>query len=615
MDFNEQKIIAVKESDKDTEALCDDLFLQKVAKKEQLLPQERVIKKTDSFFMFWSKGDRNANLNESMKDEDNNLISCRHIAGAYLSHNKEKLNKSYHEAFNNLSEIPFLYENRFDKDGIMDNAMEFRLININNIGRELSMLSANMEDNTLLEMFFSSENHLMSIKIKNEGTEGFVINFFDPNHTLVHKNIWFANAEKISALKIEELLDERHIKAYFPKLNGFLAIEPHIEYLESHCSPKYVLGSDVSFDDELCYGFGLRYAPWISRAVKGILASDLSNEEKENLLIYKGVQGDIALCVALYNDYDEISTLYAKLIADSDLKNKHKNNILACKYDDISILYIALLDNHYQVVSKYVTLITKLKNLDNEQKENLLECKDLSGVPGLYIALENGCVEAVISYVLGVLNSNLSDKQKENLLACIYDGIPGFYAALECGNSSVIDAYMPLILGSSLNNDLKERLVACRESDGTPGLFAALAMGHAQSVATYINFIANSNLSDKSKENLLLAENTHGIFGIYIALENGDHETVKTHFKEMKKLKMSSVLRCIDGLTENVCEEDKENLLQAFSNYAPELFKLYMNKENAILKNNDSYLRFNSSALSKTEPVLICNPMSFRRCG
>jgi uncharacterized membrane protein YsdA (DUF1294 family) len=422
-------------------------FLQRVAAKKAKLQQQsdRILTETDSFFMFWSKGKQNINLNKVHSDKYGKKMACRHIAAAQLFHNKNKFGASYHDAFESLTEIPFLNENIFDNANFIAGASYYCLININNIGHELAQLAANLRKGSELKILFHSENHMMSIKVINQGQDGFVIQFFDPNNTLVHKQAFFPNAKSISSLQMTDLLEKRFIDLYFPILNGFLAIYPDVKSARSFNNLQlFNFGNGITAQDQLHFGFALNSSYLVSTAIHNILTSGLNG--KENLLMCKSANG-------------------------------------------IPVLYAGLYEGRSQAVGTYVKEVLT-SDLSDDMKKNLLACKSSSGVPGLFRAMQYGHHQTVVTYIKEILASSLSDDLKEELLTCKSSaGVPGLFMALQNGHHQTVAAYIKEILASNLTDAQKERLLLCKRDDGSPGIFFALYKSHDKAVSAYFHQI------------------------------------------------------------------------------------------------------------------------------
>jgi len=425
-------------------------------KKKSLSGKNRLI--NENPFSFFSKGDINSNFNRKFFAKDGNPIACRHFAAAQLYYGNNIEQVTYHEAFKNPQTIPFLYENTYDRKKLTSKAQCYYLFDINRIGLVLCELSQCMGINTQKKMLFHSENHTMNIKIKKKGSQGFIVQFYDPNKTLVHKNIWYPDSGSIAALTIDDLLDKEYKKHYFPKFNGFLAIEPQDDTEEQ----EFLIEGTISVIDKLYFGLLLGHTVWVQNATNSILSLAVNEEEKNNLLAAKTANGVPALSMAMQNGHHQAVEKYITAILSSNLENK-ETLLAATRADGVPALSMAMRNGHHQAVKKYITAILSSKNLTNTQKETLLAAKIADDVPALFMAMKNGHHQAVEKYITAILSSNLENK--ETLLAATRaNGVPALSMAMRNGHHQVVEKYTTAILSSNLEN--KETLLAATRADG-----------------------------------------------------------------------------------------------------------------------------------------------------
>jgi ankyrin repeat protein len=594
MPKDKQEIDIIEQTDDIAAVGRKQRFLQRVAEKKKTLPQDRWIKESETSFMFWSKGNRYINLNGKYNSIDGRSIDCRHIAAARVFYDKTKTNINYHEAFKNPTAVPFLYENINDERKLINNADSYILLNVENIGQELSKLSKDMAEDSSVRIILATECHDLSIKIKNKGDNGFVVQFFDPNYTLVHKQIWFPDEASIASLKLSDLFDEDHKMVYLPRLNGFLAIYWHNEPLTSHSDlPEYLLGEDVSDIDQLYFGCRLGYKPWVSTAIQTILKSKPSDIAE---IAAKSADGTTALYMALQNGHYEVVAEYIKFILIAELGEEQLEELLAGKRaDNQSGFYMACQNGHYLSVLEYLDLILNSR-LKEDQKERLLDDRHINGASGLYIACQLGLHQVVAIYVQRILNSRLSIETKEKLLTGKHaNGIPALWQALYAGYHQTVAAYLKPILDSELDPEIKERLLVCKDINGVPGLLMAMQYGHSDTVAECVKLILISNLNNEQKERLLACKSANGIPGLWLAMQNSHFDTITEYIQSI--------------LASNLNNEQKERLLACKNVNDISGLRLAMSKGHYQTVATYAKLILNSELSSeRKERLLACQP-------
>ncbi|WP_447858514.1 ShET2/EspL2 family type III secretion system effector toxin [Enterobacter ludwigii] len=177
-------------------------------------------------------------------------------------------------------------------------------------------------------------------------------------------------------------------------------------------------------------------------------------------------------------------------------------------------------------------IATKLKasSLASAEKEALLAAKRGDGVPGLYMALENGHADSVRAYGDIILQAGLELALTMSLLAAKQgDGVPGLYMALENGHADSVREYGDIVLKAGLEPALTMGLLAARTWDDAPGLNMALQNGHAESVRAYGDIVLKAGLEPARTMALLAAKRGDGVPGLYMALENGHAESVRAY--------------------------------------------------------------------------------------
>jgi len=437
----------------------------------------------------------NINNNNVYHSVDGGRTACRHLAAAQLFYNKNTRQASYLITLFSPQNEPFLYNNCYDHQKLLCNAKHYHLFNINDIGSLLSELSVDIKINNTKGMLFCSHNHAMAIKIKNKGQRGYVVQFYEPNKTLVHKQILFPDIESITTLSFNDLLSDKEKEFFFNNSYGFLAIDlqknkPSEQYF--HIEKDIPIIEQLNFSLELGYTFGVK------QAINEMLTEALTIEEQFNLLNCTFV----SLTSAHYYNHSETIKFYISYIANSKFNNEQKEILLANLTEEMPVLFLAMQDGYTEIVSIYVDTILG-SDLTDPQKISLLTAI-CGGTPGLFMALQDGKTKTVEVVINAVLSTNFTNEQKSILLSACDEGTPGLFVALQNGHFETVEIYINFILHSNLDEHAKANLFMAKAADNENGWEAAFKEGHHQIINFFVNAITQSNyLSETHKKNLL----------------------------------------------------------------------------------------------------------------
>ncbi|MBK2357617.1 hypothetical protein, partial [Francisella hispaniensis] len=227
---------------------------------------------------------------------------------------------------------------------------------------------------------------------------------------------------------------------------------------------------------------------------------------------------------------------YSTSIALSIMTYSYQEANISIKYvtnnldkDDLSkLLFIALQNGYVEAVKAYIGCISNLRGIN---KQELLAAKSSKKTPGLCIALQNGHTAAIKAYIEGISNFDGINKQ-ELLAAKRQDGISGLFMALQNGHSAAIKAYIECI--SNFDGIDKQELLAAKMQDGIPGLFIALQEGRSAAIKAYIEGI--SKFAGINKQELLAAKMQDGTPGLFMALQNGHSAAIKVYIEAIFNL-------------------------------------------------------------------------------
>ena len=219
--------------------------------------------------------------------------------------------------------------------------------------------------------------------------------------------------------------------------------------------------------------------------------------------------------------FDEKPVSGAALVSATTHNNEDESQVdIVASRGTGALVYLLLFFGHFneQIFSELS------RSQDLEEYRRLLATKSTDGLPGLFVALQNGHDAAVKSYLKVVLGNewpSLEDK-KELLAAKRTDGIPGLFMALQDGHYAAVKSYLEAVLGDErLSREDKKELLAAKKTDGMPGLFMALQSGHYAAVKSYLEAVlGDERLSREDKKKLLAAKKVDGTPGFCMALKN-----------------------------------------------------------------------------------------------
>lgn len=529
----------------------------------------------------------NVNFNGKKSDNKKVEIQCRHLSGLFLFANISKerryinqLSMFFSPTSNGANTVEscndvvrdFLQKNIFDSHRVLYRADEYKIFKIGQIGDAVYSIFTKMGEVDKNKILFCSEHHTMAIElIKKTNPKRFVIKFYDPNRTTMHKRVVFDQLADVKDLKPSDFLSAECLKAYFPKFNfgvfGVYKNPTEIVNLSPEKTPKEVelIGSlDGCSEDDLSAmihsSCSLNFPILLTKCCNKIISSTslLKGKEAErvaSLLVAKRSDGTSGLYLALQNGHVEVIKAYLAAILSCEYYKRKENQgalaalLVAKDAYGTPGLFKALQNNHAEAIHAYLVAILNCEYYKRQENQAalaaLLVAKDAKGVPGLMCALFNGNASAVKVYLAAIINCDHYKKQcnQAELVALVAakrsDGTPGLYWALQNGHAEAIKEYLAAILNCAYYKDnpkeLMELLVAKR-SDGIAGLLMALQNGHAEAVKVYMSTICDyykSRPDDMSKSlvfvKLLAAENLDGNSVLYAALEKGAVAEVKIY--------------------------------------------------------------------------------------
>ncbi|MEC5218114.1 hypothetical protein RCH09_003083 [Actimicrobium sp. GrIS 1.19] len=162
-----------------------------------------------------------------------------------------------------------------------------------------------------------------------------------------------------------------------------------------------------------------------------------------------------------------------------------------------------------------------LPMVPQEQHAELLSAKNATGVPGLLMGLQKGHANAVAAW--GRLLDMIPKEQRAELLSAKNaTGVPGLMMALQNGRAAAVAAWGQLL--DMIPNEQRAELLSAKRADGVPGLMLALENGHADAVAAWGRSLPLIPVEQRAE--LLSAKRADGVPSLMMGLQNGHANAV-----------------------------------------------------------------------------------------
>ncbi|WP_092415007.1 ShET2/EspL2 family type III secretion system effector toxin [Candidatus Ichthyocystis sparus] len=268
-------------------------------------------------------------------------------------------------------------------------------------------------------------------------------------------------------------------------------------------------------------GFFYRCRPSRLPSITNIL-TDLMSE----LLISKNSSnGDSALFAAMREGCSDSIVAYVALVrkqltemkfrvSSDDFINLVLNIVSAKGSDGESALFVGMRNNRASAIEAYSELLDEVLLLlrgivSNDRISKiifeLLKARTGEGIDGLFVALQEGNSNAVLSFcsllyrllsIRGCIENTTLVGMVFDLLMCKSgsDSIPGLFIAMQNGHHGTVDAFVKLLEKMMMFRDdvaaghfdsMLSCIIRSRRSDGMPGLFVALENGFPEVVKSY----------------------------------------------------------------------------------------------------------------------------------
>ena len=300
------------------------------------------------------------------------IIACRHLAERYINTDQAKsVYLSSIDTKEKLENHPdFLIDhNRLAKPKNSELAYYFSLDQLPQVIKKLVInecLAKNKQDICFL---LHSSAHAMAIRIKQKiEEEVFIIYFYDPNKTNIHKKIVLSDINQINKITLEVLFGNT-ISSYFT------------EDTPTACLLE--------------------------------LSTKTTANKTKDIKIFGTISPTMLYLIALNEHVND--KILQDLLSKQDDKKIFNFNMLNAQNNGLSVLSIALILNKVETLTTLFNAIMNSK-LDYPDKIILLVALDANGNTGLYNAFCTNSTEAITEFCQSILNSDLKYKDKILLL-------------------------------------------------------------------------------------------------------------------------------------------------------------------------------------------------------
>ena len=305
---------------------------------------------------------------------------------------------------------------------------------------------------------------------------------------------------------------------------------------------QLTLNQFVSMLDQECYAFDQGQA-----AV--LMSTDAVEAENDSVVtILAALTPSLLNLLMLHgqlnsSSMDSLKMTLSKLGSDNSRK---LIELLAAKTETgVPSLYLALENGHQEAVKAYLEIIKQFRNvIEPRVIWKLFSAKRKDGLTGLCMALQEGHQEAISAYFEGIkqFRDIIEPRVIWKLFAAkIENGTPGLCMALQEGHQEAISAYFE---GIKQFQDIIEprviwKLFAAKRKDGLPGLCMALQEGHQEAISAYFEGVKQFRdiIEPGAIWKLLAAKIRDGTPGLFMALQNGHQGAIGAYFEGIKQFR------------------------------------------------------------------------------
>ena len=531
--YGEKKSKNVENENSEIDILeYNDIKLKKVCDENRLITILN-----NHTLIYYSPGNRNIELNCVVDDYKGEKIRCILLAYNYLvqesmyhkSGNKILQNgicikpgiHMTEEAIKNNYE---LYNNIYDAYGIKYTAESYYIVTFDNFGICLKNIFMsyvlNVDVNRGIYLILRSENHGMALTLRiKTNPSRYVITFYNPNETAVHKRIVLSNLQDIDLLSINDIMSLEEINEVFPQMKTFM--------FEVYPLPNYVpqireayLQKSIFYDfsnndisENLYYALSFNNVSDVQKFTNSILNDlDLSEQEKVDILLYKTHDGFSGFYVAFTDGLSDIVSQFTNLVLASKLTSNNKVKILQaeCQITGLSVAFEMCCVN---TIFEFTRLILN-STLDRFQKVQILQT-NLLDVNRLAVAFNRGQTDICIGFTAIILNSNLEKDDKLNILFPNY-GAYSLSIPFQRGNLKLVKLFTDVVLNSTLPQNDKMHIILANNIYKYIQSPSIIDSDYISTANEFTNLILNAELSEQDKLKILLNKSNNGTYSKYL---------------------------------------------------------------------------------------------------
>ena len=429
---------------------------------------------------FSPKRDEQINLNGRVKSVTGTRIVCRHLTdfwAADFTRNHGKVDYSQLSAPDavqcNISPETF--------DRTPPTPAIVRLVRNSEWGSVFAESFRDMTtcgDNHRVQIIRSKRHEMaagLKCKVSPEGKK-YIIQFYDPNHTVAHKRAVFQGDSNDSLSQIERLTANDFLMDIWLKLYQFEDDNNFLAFLDSHAPvpatklarlPDNPLHPDVLYH---CMALGL--ADGLTSAAERLdgQLKNMPHEKVRALLTAKNNNDTPCLAMALQNGHADAIRVYGEMVLKAQAAGLPTESVTALltamRYDSIPGLRMALQYGHAGAIRVYGEIVLKAQaaGLQQESVTALLAAKRNDGPTCLLLALLNGHTGAIRAYGEIVRAAQAAGLPAESVTALLTtkrkDGTPGLLQALQNGHTEAIRAYDDIVRAAGLPAESVAALLA-----------------------------------------------------------------------------------------------------------------------------------------------------------
>lgn len=414
----------------------------------------------------------NNNCEFYFKDDEDELITCRHFATDYilnaLNENKDFLGHYASEQsiqFHMTADLETIY------DRIIDNTKKIYAIDNNDFGLCLSDIFTSMKNRGrhLQALLIRSPDHAMAARllIKQRDTDLFdyVVNFYDPNHTSSQIRVCLNTLSDVEHLRLDQFIYTDCYNDYYPK-------EP------SELSCIFVIDDKTVNDKPQRSHTSRRRLTQLSRTAPLLPCANLLSYLSELNLV-----SDLKIFV------NDVTAMLENATSPTlTIKPRELYKLFYFNRPDYFPRSLLMKVGHY-CNSDTINYITELLGkLPNDKIIELASTQEVKGYNALMVACMTGNINLINAIAYLTIKKQFTQNDITTLLSKkSYDGQTVLSLACKYGHADVITALTPLI--RQLSPNVLFDLIASNHDLDIPFIFYAIEYHHVVAANTNLRLL------------------------------------------------------------------------------------------------------------------------------